>query len=90
MNWKCNPNFAAYIEKFGDNAFIAKLRKNIYRNTGGSMAPQTARFIIQGLDILELRVEKCYGNCLALGNFMNSHIILLQTLRSPGKLFRRQ
>ncbi|SHI34073.1 O-acetylhomoserine (thiol)-lyase [Tangfeifania diversioriginum] len=73
FNWNENPNFSAYTEKFGDNAFIAKLRKNIYRNTGGSMAPQTARFMINGLDILELRVEKCYRNCLALGAFFQSH-----------------
>jgi O-acetylhomoserine (thiol)-lyase len=73
FNWKKNPNFSAYTEKYGDNAFIAKLRKNIYRNTGGSMAPQTARFMINGLDILEIRVEKCYQNCLALGAFFQSH-----------------
>ncbi len=71
-NWKLNPNFSKYTEKFGKNAFIAKLRKNIYRNTGGSMAPQTAKFQIQGLDILELRVDKCYKNCLDLGAFFES------------------
>jgi len=73
FNWDENSNFSAYTEKYGDNAFIAKLRKNIYRNTGGSMAPQTARFMINGLDILELRVEKCYRNCLAPGTFFQSH-----------------
>jgi len=73
FDWKLNPNLSKYTEKFGGNAFIAKLRKNIYRNTGGSMAPQTAKFMIQGLDILELRVEKCYQNCLALGQFLKSH-----------------
>jgi O-acetylhomoserine (thiol)-lyase len=72
-DWTKNPNLSKYTEKFGKNAFIAKLRKNIYRNTGGSMAPQTAKFMIQGLDILEIRVEKCYRNCLALGDFFNSH-----------------
>ncbi|WP_347839523.1 PLP-dependent transferase [uncultured Draconibacterium sp.] len=72
-DWKRNPNLSAYTEKFKANAFVAKIRKNIYRNTGGSMAPQTARFQIQGLDILELRVEKCFQNCLALGNFLNAH-----------------
>jgi O-acetylhomoserine (thiol)-lyase len=72
-DWKLNPNLSKYTEKFGKNAFIAKLRKNIYRNTGGSMAPQTAKFMIQGLDILELRVEKCYQNCIALGAFFESH-----------------
>lgn len=72
-DWTKNPNLSKYTEKFGKNAFIAKLRKNIYRNTGGSMAPQTAKFMIQGLDILEIRVEKCYRNCMALGAFFESH-----------------
>jgi O-acetylhomoserine (thiol)-lyase len=71
--WENNPNLSAYIEKFKKNALLAKIRKNIYRNTGGSMAPQTARFQIQGLDIMELRVEKCYQNCLALGEFLQKH-----------------
>ena len=70
FDWILNPNLTKYTEKFGKNAFIAKLRKNIYRNTGGSMTPQTAKMMIQGLDILELRVEKCYRNCMQLGSFM--------------------
>ena len=73
FEWTKNPNFSKFTEKFGKNAFIAKLRKNIYRNTGGSMAPQTAKFMIQGLDIMELRVEKCYQNCMALGTFFESN-----------------
>ena len=69
-DWKLNPNFNDYTEKFGVNAFIGKIRKNIYRNTGGSMAPQTAKLQIHGLDLLELRVEKCHKNCLALGEYL--------------------
>lgn len=72
-DWELNPNLSGYTGKFGKNALVAKIRKNIYRNTGGSMAPQTARFQIQGLDILELRVEKCYQNCMALGDFLSKH-----------------
>lgn len=72
-NWALNPNLLEYIEKFGANAFLARLRKVIFRNTGGSMAPQTAKFLIHGLDILELRVEKCYRNCMELGNFLKAH-----------------
>ncbi len=78
-DWKLNQNLNKYTEKFGKNALIAKLRKNIYRNTGGSMAPQTAKFMIQGLDILELRVEKCYENCMALGTFFESHPKIIKT-----------
>ncbi len=72
-DWSLNPNFAAYYPKFGKNALIAKLRKNIYRNTGGSMTAQTALMQIAGLDILELRVERCYANCMALGDYLAKH-----------------
>lgn len=89
FDWSKNPNLSDYFGKFGKNALIAKLRKNIYRNTGGSMAPQTAKFMIQGLDILELRVEKCYQNCLALGAFFNSNPKITRTsypglINDPG------
>jgi O-acetylhomoserine (thiol)-lyase len=73
FDWSLNSHLSDYVKKFGKNAFISKLRKNVYRNTGGSMTPQTAKFMIQGLDILELRVEKCYRNCIDLGNFLQSH-----------------
>jgi O-acetylhomoserine (thiol)-lyase len=73
FDWNLNPCVAAYASKFGRNALIARLRKNIYRNTGGSMTAQTALMQINGLDLLELRVERCYQNCMALGAFLNNH-----------------
>jgi O-acetylhomoserine (thiol)-lyase len=83
FNWEINPNVAVYTSKFGNNAFIARLRKNIFRNTGGSMAPQTAKFMIHGLDILELRVEKSYQNCMLLGEYLNTHP-LIKAVGYPG------
>lgn len=83
FDWKLNPNTKPYTQKFDSNAFMAKIRKNIYRNTGGSMAPQTARFQIQGLDILEIRIERCYQNCLALCEFMNAHSKII-SVNYPG------
>ncbi len=72
-DWSKNPNFKSFMEKFGQNAFYARLKKNIYRNTGTCMTAQTARNMIQGLDILELRVNKCYQNCIDLGEFLSTH-----------------
>lgn len=83
FDWNLNPNLKIYTDKFGENAFIAKLRKNIYRNTGGSMTPQTAYLQIQGLDLLELRVERCYRNCLDLCDFLRSHPKIRQ-IKYPG------
>jgi O-acetylhomoserine (thiol)-lyase len=71
--WERNPAVAPYVQKFGRNAFLARLRKNIYRNTGGSMTAQTALMQIAGLDLLELRVGRCYQNCMAIGNSLQEN-----------------
>lgn len=72
-NWSKNPNCTEMFEKFGKDAFIARLRKNYYRNIGMPMTAHTANYMIAGLDILELRVERCYQNCMKLGDFMQKH-----------------
>lgn len=72
-DYRMNPGVAKYVEQYGENGFMARLRKNIYRNMGSSMSPHTARYLVQGLDILELRVEKCHRNCLQLGAFLEGH-----------------
>ena len=68
-DWKLNPTCKALAEKFGKDAFIARLRKNYYRNLGMPMTAHSASYMISGLDILELRVERCYQNCMKLGEY---------------------
>ena len=68
-DWSKNPNCRTFAAKFGKDAFIARLRKNYYRNLGMPMTAHTANYMIAGLDILELRVERCYQNCMKLGEF---------------------
>jgi O-acetylhomoserine (thiol)-lyase len=77
-DWGKNPNLREYTEKFGPNAFAAKLRKNIFRNIGPCMSPQTAHYQIQGLDILELRLERCFENCMKLGDFLEAEKSVLR------------
>ena len=72
-DWAKNPNLEPQTSKFGKDTFIARLRKNYYRNTGGSMTAHTAHYQIMGLDILELRLERGYSNCMALGEFFLNH-----------------
>lgn len=72
-NWNLNPNCKAFALKFGKDAFIARLRKNYYRNFGMPMTAHSANYMIAGLDILELRVERCYDNCMKLGEFFQQH-----------------
>jgi len=73
-NWSKNPNCMAFAGKFGKDAFIARLRKNYYRNLGMPMTAHTANYMIAGLDILELRVDRCYQNCMKLGEFLLDHL----------------
>ncbi len=72
-DWKKNPNCTAFSQKYGKDTFIARLRKNYYRNLGMPMTAHTANYMIAGLDILELRVERCYKNCLKLGEFFQQN-----------------
>jgi O-acetylhomoserine (thiol)-lyase len=72
-NWSKNPNCLAFSKKFGKDAFIARLRKNYYRNFGMPMAAHSANYMIAGLDILELRVERCYQNCMRLGEYFQQN-----------------
>lgn len=72
-DWSLNPNCLKFAEKFGKDAFIARLRKNYYRNFGMPMTAHTANYMIAGLDILELRVERCYQNCIKLGEYFRQN-----------------
>lgn len=72
-DWSRNPNCLDFSRKFGKDAFIARHRKNYYRNFGMPMTAHTANYMIAGLDILELRVERCHQNCLKLGEFFSGH-----------------
>ncbi len=72
-DWSQNPNCQEFSKKFGKDAFIARLRKNYYRNLGMPMTAHTANYMIAGLDILELRVERCYQNCMKLGEFFQQN-----------------
>ncbi len=83
FDWAQNPNLSFYVEKFRKDAFNAKLRKNIYRNLGCCMTAHTAYFQILGLDILELRVNRCVENCIELGGFLEKHP-KIKSVNYPG------
>ena len=82
-DWSNNPNLSAFYEKFGQDAFVACLRKKIFRNMGPCMSPQVAHTQIIGLDILELRLERCFNNCLALGAYLQE-ALAVKRVDYPG------
>ncbi|MBC8005601.1 MAG: O-acetylhomoserine aminocarboxypropyltransferase/cysteine synthase [Verrucomicrobia bacterium] len=72
-DWKKNPNCKASAARYGKDAFTARLRKNYYRNFGMPLTAHAANYMIAGLDILELRVERCYQNCMKLGEYFQQN-----------------
>ncbi|MGF7139715.1 PLP-dependent transferase [Roseimarinus sediminis] len=72
-NWNNHPHLSAYVPKLQKDTFFARLKKNIFRNTGACMTAHSAYFQLLGLDLLELRVERCVNNCLELGAYLEKH-----------------
>ncbi len=82
-DWSTLPILSAYHEKKGEMAFIAKLRKEIFRHLGSCMSPRTAQLQSMGLDILALRVERSFTNCLKLAEFLGDHPVI-KKVSYPG------
>ncbi|MFC2115842.1 aminotransferase class I/II-fold pyridoxal phosphate-dependent enzyme [Bacteroidota bacterium] len=72
-DWSKVSNLSSFHEKKGEMAFLAKLRKEVFRHLGSCMSPRTAQLQSQGLDILALRVERSFTNCLKLAEFLSGH-----------------
>ncbi len=73
FDWRKNPTLNKWVAKFGKDAFISRMRKEIFRHLGGAMTPHTAHFMCLGIDLLDLRVEKCVTNTLKLAEFLEHH-----------------
>jgi len=72
-DWSGISFLSSFYEKKGEMALIAKLRKEIFRHFGPTMSPRAAQLQSMGLDILELRVERCYENCMRLAEHFSDH-----------------
>lgn len=72
-DWSGQRFLSTFHEKKGDMALIAKLRKEIFRHFGPTLSPRAAQLQSMGLDILELRVERSFENCLRLAEHFSDH-----------------
>lgn len=62
-----------YAEAFGPAAFIARARTVPLRNTGAALAPMNAFLLLQGIETLNLRMERHCENTLAVARFLEAH-----------------
>ena len=57
----------------GAGAFVTKIRAEYLRDTGATLSPQSAFYLIQGLETLSLRVESHVENTRKIVAFLNQH-----------------
>lgn len=62
-----------YKEVFGNAAFAGRVRVDGLRNIGASSSPFNSFLMLQGLETLSLRVERCCSNALAIAQFLQRH-----------------
>lgn len=56
-----------------EDAFLVKLKREVYRNTGGCLSPHNAYLQLLGLETLVLRIEKSCMNALILSERLSNH-----------------
>nr|WP_319399387.1 PLP-dependent transferase [uncultured Carboxylicivirga sp.] len=73
FDWLLMPALKSWYGKYGKNALVTRIRKEIFRHLGASMTAHTAHFMNLGLDIMALRVDRCVENCIALADYFEKH-----------------
>ena len=72
FNWKQHATLEPYYKKFGPNAFMARLRKETFRNLGSTLSAQSAYLLCLGLETLDLRVQRSCQNALSVAKHLQN------------------
>jgi len=62
-----------FFEYFGDFGWLMKLRAEMLRDYGPTMAPFTSWLMLQGLETLHVRMERHCANALKVASFLEQH-----------------
>jgi O-acetylhomoserine (thiol)-lyase len=62
-----------FAEEFGPGAFIMRARAEGLRDFGATMAPQTAFYILQGIETLHLRVPRHVANARRIAEYLSQN-----------------
>lgn len=63
----------AFAEEFGPAAFIMRARAEGLRDFGAAMSPQTAFYLLQGLETLPVRMSRHVENATKIALFLEKH-----------------
>jgi O-acetylhomoserine (thiol)-lyase len=72
FDWSRIPTLKNY-HRFGEAAFIARLRKETCRETGACLSPHNAYLQSLGTETLALRMERLCGNAKRAAEFLDAH-----------------
>jgi len=73
FDWRRAPRLEEWARKMGPMALLGILRREVYRNLGGCLAPHHAYLHTLGLETMSLRIEKSCTNALAIARFLRQH-----------------
>ncbi len=85
FDWQASGKFATltqpyagyhgivFAEEFGPSAFIMRARTEGLRDFGATMAPQTAFYILQGVESLHVRMPRHVENARKIVGFLSTH-----------------
>ena len=73
FDWKKIEKLKADVKKYGPFTFINKLRREVYRNLGSCLSPQSAFLQAIGLETLNLRVDVSCLNALKIAEFLTKN-----------------
>lgn len=62
-----------FYKKFGEAAFCTRLKAVLIRDLGCTMAPMNAYLTHQGLQTLDVRMERHVKNAVAVADFLSNH-----------------
>ncbi|MEM4658757.1 MAG: O-acetylhomoserine aminocarboxypropyltransferase/cysteine synthase [Candidatus Methanosuratincola sp.] len=72
-----------FYETFGDMAYAVKVRVECLRSLGPALSPFYAFLFLQGLETLNLRMERHVENAMRVAEFLDSHP-LVEWVNYPG------
>ena len=72
-----------YKDVFGPAAFAGRVRVDGLRNIGPAASPFNSFLMLQGLETLSLRAERCCDNTLAVAEFLEKHPAV-ESVNYPG------
>jgi len=83
FSWENHPGFEELSTRYGQFAFLARLREGVFQDFGLCLSPQNAFLTLMGMQTLCLRMNKHCQNAEVLVNAFKDHPAVAE-LRYPG------